>query len=199
MSSMKYLAGILMSVAREAVFNLEGPFGRRVVGAAGGRGKVVDVDELLRRLADIDKRGGTTSQVFDASRVAGVEHLVHAARSALIARATKDNFASSMPVELVCRVAAERQIGRAFDKLGVRPGGVEIALLTVGASRSRVRAAVNEIFSELGIERDDKVLELKREKFSNLQRTFSIAKRELEVAPIQKLILERIALLATSK
>ena len=194
-----YSEQILMSLARAAVFELRGPFGRRVVGVAGGRGTVADVDELLRKLAVIDQTRGTTSQIFDASRVAGVEHLVHAARSALIAHATKSNFASSLAIELVCWVAAERQIERAFDKVGVRPGDGELALLTVGTSSAQVKTAIAKIFRELKVEQDDAVLGLKREKFSVLQKTFSISQEELRVAPLQKLVLERVALLALSK
>ncbi len=181
------------------MFELRGPFGKRVVSIGGGRGRVVDVDGLLKRLAAIDQTKGTTSQIFDASLVAGVEHLVHAARSALIAHATKNNFASSLGVELVCWVAAERQIARAFEKVGVHQGDGELALLTVGTSRAQVKTARTEIFRELAIRRDDRVLELKHEKFSSLQKAFSISQKELEVAPAQKLVLERIALLALAK
>ena len=189
-----------MRLAREATtFELRGPFGRRVVGAAGGKGMVKDVDELLRKVAAIDRKRGTTSQTFDASRVAGVEHLVHAARLALIAHATKSNFASSLGIELVCWAAAERQIGRAFEKVGVRQGCRELALLTLGTSRSQVMASMAEIFRELDFELDNTVLELKPEKFSPLQKTFSVSKEELRVASLQKLILERAALLALAK
>lgn len=189
-----------MSFPRRATaFELRGPFGRRVAGVAGGRGAVKDVDEFFRVLAEIDKRQGTTSQAFDASRVAGAEHLVHAARSALIAHSAKHNFASSLGIELVCWVAAERQIGRVFEKVGVSKGSRELALLTIGTSRAQVKAAMAEIFRTLAIKRDDGVLELKRTKFPILQKTFSISRKELRVASIRNLILERIALLALAK
>lgn len=182
-----------------ATFELRGPFDEWVVGVAGGKGEVADVDEFLRRLAEIDQKQNTTSQAFDASQVAGVEHLVHAARSALIAHATKRNLASSLNIELVCWVAAERQIGRAFEKVGVRGGKGELAFLTIGTSRTQVKAVMDEIFRELGIGRDDAVLELKRKKFFTLAKTFSISQEELWVAPLQKLVLERVALLALSR
>lgn len=189
-----------MNFARElATFELKGPFGRRVVGVAGGRGMVVNTDEFLRALAVVDKVKGTTSQVFDALRVAGVEHLVHAARSALIARATKNNFASSLGIELVCWVAAERQIERAFKKVGVQEGKKELAFVVIGTSRAQVKATMAKIFSELAIERDDAVLGLRRDKFSSIQQTFSISSEELGVVPLRKLILERVALLALAK
>jgi tRNA threonylcarbamoyladenosine modification (KEOPS) complex Cgi121 subunit len=178
---------------------LRGPFGRRALCIAGGRGTVMSIDEILRRLAAVDREAGTTSQVFDALQVAGPEHLVHAARSALIALATKRNFASSLGMELMCRVAAERQIGRATEKVGVRQGVRELAFVVVGTSRAQVRAAMARIFHELEVEWDDGVLEFRRDKASAIQRTFSISREELGVAPLEKLVLERIALLALAR
>lgn len=189
-----------MSFARgEATLEFKGPFGRRVGVVAGGRGMVADVDEFLRRLAEIDRKRNTTSQAFDASQVAGAEHLVHAARLALIAHATKHNFASSLNIELVCWVAAERQIGRAFRKVGVQRGEGELAFLTIGTSRPQLKAAMNEIFRELGIKRDDSVLELKRGKLSAIKKNFSISQKELRIAPLRKIVLERVALLALAR
>jgi len=51
----------------------------------------------------------------------------------------------------------------------------------------------------LGIERDDSVLELTREKVSKLCKVFSISKDGLKIAPIQKLVLERVALLVLER
>ena len=158
-----------------------------------------DVDELLRKLTKVDKENQTTSQAFDASSIAGKEHLVHAARLALIAHATKKNFASSLNIELVCWAAAERQIARAFEKVGLRKGSKDLAILTLGDSRARVKHALVNIRRELDMKRDDDVLELTREKVSKLLKIFSISKDELKIAPLQKLVLEQVALLALEK
>ncbi len=189
-----------MRIAREAAtFELRGPFGRRVVGVAGGRGELADVDKSIQKLAAVDRADGTTSQVFNAIRVAGVEHIVHAVRSALIAYSTKRSFSSSLKIELVCWTAAERHISRAFEKVGLKQGGKELAFVVIGISKTQVKAAMTRIFRELAVERDDTVLGLNRDKFSILQRTFSISSKELSVAPLQKLVIERIALLPLAK
>lgn len=189
-----------MSFARKMnVIELRGAFGRRVMVVFGGRGAVVSTDEFLRRIAAIDREIGTTSQVFDALRIAGPEHLVHAARLALIAHATKKNFASSLEVELMCWTAADRQIGRAFEKVGVRQGSMEMAFVVVGASRAQVITAAAKILQELAVEQDDTVLEMSPKKHSMIKKIFSILLEELRVAPLKKLVLERVALLALSK
>jgi KEOPS complex subunit Cgi121 len=181
------------------MFELRGAYGKRVVGVVGGRARVDDVDEFLRKLAMIDKENLTTSQVFDASSIAGKEHLVHASRLALIAQATKKNFASSMNIELVCWAAGERQIARAFEKVGLHKSSKDLAILTLGDSRTRVKQASVNIRRELDIKRDDDVLDVTQEKVSKLLKVFSIPKDELKIAPIQKLVLERVALLALEK
>ena len=181
------------------MFELKGAFGKRVAGVVGGRASVSDVDEFLKKLAKVDEENRTISQAFDVSSIAGKEHLVHAARLALIAHATKSNFASSLNIELVCWVAAERQIARAFEKVGLHKGSKNLAILILGDSRARVRHALVNICRELGIERDDGLLELAHEKIPKLLKVFSISKDELKIAPIQKLVLERVALLALEK
>lgn len=181
------------------MFELRGAFGKRVVGVIGARARVGDVDEFLRKLTKVDKENQTNSQAFDASSIAGKEHLVHAARLALTAHATKKNFASSLNIELVCWVAAERQIARAFEKVGLRKGSKDLAILTLGDSRARVKQTLVNIRRELDMKRDDDVLELTREKVSKLLKVFLISKDELKIAPIQKLVLERVALLALEK
>ncbi|MFQ6130013.1 MAG: KEOPS complex subunit Cgi121 [Candidatus Hadarchaeaceae archaeon] len=181
------------------MFELKGAFGRRVVGVVGGRTNVGDVDEFLGKLAKADRENQTTSQAFDASSIAGKEHLVHAAHLALTAHAVKRNFASSLNIELVCWAAAERQIARAFEKIGVSKGSRGLAILSLGVSRAQVRRALVSICRELDIEQDDSVLELTREKVSKLCKVFAISNDELKIAPTQKLVLERVALLALER
>jgi len=181
------------------MFELRGAFGKCVVGVVGGRARVDDVDEFLRKLATIDKENQTTSQVFDASSIAGKEHLLHAARLALTAQATKKNFASSLNIELSCWAAAERQIARAFEKVGLHKVSKDLAILTLGDSRAQVKQTSVNIRRELGLKRADDVLDVTRGKVPKLLKVFSIQNDELKIAPIQKLVLERIALLALEK
>jgi KEOPS complex subunit Cgi121 len=160
---------------------------------------VGNVDEIFEELASVDRKHGTVSQIFDASRIAGKSHLLHGARLALIAQATGKNFANSLNIELVCWVAGERQINRAFEKVGMREGNMAVAILTVGKTRSGMRRAREDILRELHIKRDDSVLELASRKTVKLLEIFSIPKRELDIADVQKLVLERIALLSLQR
>jgi tRNA threonylcarbamoyladenosine modification (KEOPS) complex Cgi121 subunit len=177
------------------MYELRGSFGKRVVGIVGGRLGNDGINAILEGLARIDRRRGTVSQIFDASRIAGKEHLLQAARLSLIAEATGKKFASSLNIELACWAAAERQIVRGFDKVGVHKGTSDVALLILGKSGLAVKRSIKDFVRELIVERDDDVVELTQEKIPTLLKIFSISRSELKICDIQKLVLERIALL----
>lgn len=181
------------------LFKFKGAFGERSVGVAGGRTNVGDVNNFLKKLSEIDQEQGTTSQVFKSSCIAGVEHLLHSARLALTAFATGTNFASSLGVELACWTSAQRQIGRALDTVGITKDDKEIALVTIGYSNDQVKRAINEILFKLNITRDDSVLKINDKKIQILIAAFSIPHHLLKTYDIQKLVMERIALLALEK
>jgi KEOPS complex subunit Cgi121 len=178
------------------MFELEGPFGKRIVGVIGGQAKVKNVDELLQKLAKIDGKNETISQILDASRIAGKKHLLHATRLALIAHATGKNFAQSLDIEFLCWVAGLRQIEQALKRVGVHEGERSVALLIIGNSREQVQHTQEEALDRLEIKRDDEVLEITPEKTPDLIKAFSIHERELEAAGVDELILERVALLS---
>lgn len=167
----------------------------RAVGVAGGVAPPEISGRILKNLEVIDKELNTTSQVFDANTIAGPTHLVHAARLAIAAQDTGKCFADSPRLDLACWVAGERQIGRAIAKVGLKPGQFELAFLVVGDSVSWVRKALACI-SNLGVKQDGKVLQLSTEKEAKLKRLFSISEKELSVAPLEGLILERMAILS---
>ncbi len=189
-----------MSLPRRVLtFKVNGDFGSRAVGIAAGTFHVDEVDGFLGKLAEIDKESGTVTQAFNTSRIAGIEHLVHAVRLALIANGNRTGFASSLTIELICWAAAEGQIGRAFDKIGVKVGEGGLAILSIGNSDQRVKSTVSKIFRDFALRWDNTLLEPRRGKLSEIKKIFSISQDEIKVAPIQKIVLERVALLALAK
>ena len=181
------------------LFELRGAFGKSIVGVMGALADVKDIDAMLKTLAIVDKRSQTISQIFDADCIAGKEHLVHSAKLALTAQATHMNFADSLNIELVCWVSGLRQIARAFERVGVRKGCNHVAVLTIGKSREGVKRAQTETLRELNLDRDDKVLDVDSNKISTFMKVFNISKKELEIAPVEKLVLEKVALLSLQR
>lgn len=189
-----------MSLPRRVeTFQVKGPSGTRFVGMAAGLFQVVDVDGFLEQLVTVDREHATVTQALNAGHVAGAEHLVQAARLALLANANGTGFAGSLGIELVCWAAAERQIGRAFGKMGLCKGTSDLAIVSVGPSEAQVSAAISRVFKESAARWDNSLLELKDTKIPGLRTTFSISDEELAVAPIGCIILERVALLALAK
>jgi tRNA threonylcarbamoyladenosine modification (KEOPS) complex Cgi121 subunit len=177
------------------VFQLRTPRSRKTVGVAGGRTSTADPKQMLQKLEEIDRARGTVSQVFDASSIAGPRHLVHAARLAIAARDGGRGLADSLRMDLMCWVAGERRIGEALRKVGLQQNGREFAFLVVGDSTRQVMSTLADIF-KLGTRRDDKLLKLRPKKEEKLSQLFSISQKELDMAPIGDLILERVALLS---
>jgi len=179
------------------MLRLKGPFGERFVEVIGGRMEIRGVEKLIEELGEIDARFGTTTQIFDASRVAGKLHLFHSARLALIAHSAGRNITNSLTIELLCWAAGTDQIDQALERVGVRKNTGSVALLVLGKNEEGVSGAIKEALENLKIKREDKVLGINPEKTSKLAEVFSISERELETSDIQKLVLERMALLAT--
>jgi KEOPS complex subunit Cgi121 len=181
-----------MSVPKAKIFEVAG-VGRKVVGVVGGTSTVVDVDILLTELSKIAKKNGVIAQVFDADLVAGESHLVHAARLAILARETGRGFTNSLEVELLCWIAGERQIGRAIRKVGIRPGMRKLAFVVAGETRGRVNKALREIVASLGLKPNPLAIALNRKKEKMIKEAFSITPEELGVAPLEKLVMERVS------
>lgn len=161
---------------------------------AGGKMQKADPKLVLQKLDEIDGARGTVSQVFDASSIAGPDHLFHATRLAIIARESGRGLADSLKMDLLCWVSGERRINEALKKVGLHDGR-ELAFLVVGGSTGQVRTALADIF-KLEVKRDDKLLGLSVKKEKKLKQVFSISQTESSVAPVRDLILERVALLS---
>lgn len=166
--------------------------GRRVM-ILGGRPKI-PVAEMLHLVAEIDSKHSTITQVFDAEKVAGKEHLLHAAFLALLSEDRGERFANDPRLNLLCWAAAERQIGVALKKMGINLETKEVAVMIVGRDPSSVSSSAEEVSRFL--ERDDDVLNLDEEKRKRLSEVFSLPPIREEV---EKLVLEKIALLELEK
>jgi len=166
----------------------------RVVAVLGGRLRV-RADEAIRRVAGIQSKHGVIAQVFDARRVAGKEHLLHAVSLALLFEGRGERFADNPALNLLCWVAAERQIEVALRKVGVTPATEEVAVVVVGKDGTSVRSAAEEVSGLLV--RDDEILLQKREE-KELRETFSLPPT-VTAGEMGKFVMEKIALLELLK
>jgi len=179
----------------------------RCIAIAGFKNvRVEDVTSLLNLLRA--KAGGVEVQLFDASVIAGHEHLFFAALNALNAFRTGINISKSLAVEALLYASAQRQIRRAVERLGVKPGLSDVALLLIAPSREEAAEALRSLSRLIPGERSDEVLELTREKLEKIRELFGISSLELkaqlrgrmdEGRAVTELVIEHMALLATQR
>lgn len=166
------------------------------VGVVGGRIGMENPPESVRLVERIARRNGVILQIFDADLVAGEVHLVQAARKAMLALESGNTRANSPSLELMCWAAAEGQISEAIKRLGVQSSTKKVALVAVGRNGTGVGKSLREAVESLGIREDPAVLELTPRKRRLIREKFGIGKAELKTAPLEMLVLERIAGLA---
>jgi len=179
----------------------------KFIAIAGFRGvQIKGIDDLLNVARGRVK--GACVQFFDANLIAGQEHLFFAALNALKAFESKTNISDSLAVETLLFASAQRQIRKAVELLGIKPGSPRIAVLVLAETQQDV-AETLEIVSELiHGERDDDVIKLNEEKFEVIKRLFHVTDSELE-ARLEKeglekealinLVIEHVALLSTQR
>jgi KEOPS complex subunit Cgi121 len=168
--------------------------------------KIGQAKEFLDNVSK-EKPAGVEVQFFDAGRVATWRHVYFAALNALKAFKNRENISKSLAMETLLYAAAERQITKAVELVGIRATSSEVAVLIIGKERRKMESALSMISKNIGGRRDEKVLELSRDKVARIQRVLNILDAEirtvLEKNDVEKaltdLVVERMALLATQR
>jgi len=156
----------------------------RVIGA---RGRIADLDEFLKKVSSIEKRHSITIQFFRADRIFGAEHLLSAAEKAQRSIESGTAMSNSLGMEIMLYAAAERQTSEALRKIGIFKEIAEMGLVVIGQMPEK------HLFEELGLERDDSVLDPEGKDYS----IFGITPEEIAIlgaARVPELVLEKVAL-----
>ncbi|MCX8154110.1 MAG: KEOPS complex subunit Cgi121 [Candidatus Bathyarchaeota archaeon] len=166
--------------------------------------EIANVEDLLKALDRI-KQKHVWVQVLDAERVATWQHLYFAVLNALIAFKNKRNLSKNLAMEVMLYASAQRQIQKAVNIIGLKQDSKNIAAVIVGDDQNAVKAGLAAVADAVGGIHDESILELSEEKVLRLRETFTISEQELEAVKrkddseqaLVKLIIERVALLAT--
>lgn len=168
--------------------------------------KISQARQFLDKVSK-EKPAGVEVQFFDARRVATWQHLYFAALNALTAFKNKENISKSLAMETLLYAAAERQITRAVELVGIGATSSDVAVLIIGKEPRKMESAFSMVSKNIGGQRDEKVLELSKDKVATIQTVFDISEAELrtvvEKNDVEKamtdLVVERMALLATQR
>jgi tRNA threonylcarbamoyladenosine modification (KEOPS) complex Cgi121 subunit len=168
--------------------------------------KVKDVKRFFQAINE--KTDGTCIQFFDASLVAGWEHIYFAALNALNAFKSKLSISSSLAMETLLYASAQRQIKDAVNLMGIKPNTQKVAVLIWAKTPQQAKSALNVVSRLLSGKPDDSVVKLTDEKKTGLMEFFNISALELEAKMEHKgfgkqalsdLIIEHVALLVTKR
>ena len=163
------------------------------IGAWGA--PVVHVDMWMRSLQRAAEARDLTAQALDAAAVCGRVHLESALLHARRAMERGDNLARTLLVEWVLCAAGVRQVDGAFRRTGIRPGSDAFAIMLIADGDAMPgEEDVDGLLSELGLTRDDGVLECSEDALRNL----GVGDEELVAVPRERwpeLALERVAML----
>jgi KEOPS complex subunit Cgi121 len=170
----------------------------------GFRGIQIDNTRRIADLTNQEKRRNTTVQFFDAQCIATWKHLYFAVLDALLGFKNNLNISRSLGVEIMLYASAQRQIRKAIDLIGVKPGCLDLAVVIVDENQAAIKRSLSTIIECIGKALDESVLGLSGTKEREIQRIYGISETEIRAATSVSengawlnLVIERMALLAT--
>jgi len=152
-----------------------------------------------------ETRENVDLQFFDAQLIATQEHLYFAALNALLAFQNKTNISKSLAMETMLYASAQRQIKKAIQRCGIKPETTVMAVIIIGEDPAQLKGVLQAISTYVGVEPDEKILEMSNFKENKIIETFQITNEELKAVmkdeklgeAVVNLVIERVALLAT--
>ena len=179
----------------------------RYIGIAGFNDVAIRSPESFLREIERQKPPYVDIQFFDADHVATWEHLYFAALNALTVSENCRNISKSLAMETLLFAAAEKQIVKATELVGIKSTSQRIAVLVVGNKSKTVRSTMLLVAKHLGRQPDETVLELSEGKIRLIQQIFNIKSLELETLmegndskrAVVDLIIEKMALSTTKR
>jgi len=164
---------------------------------AGASGKLGNIAETMTLLKNLGEELNIFIQLFDANYIYGREHLQSAIMHAERSIKNNSNLADNPSMEILLYASGERQIKLAINKIGIKDNTETFALVIYspeGSSLSEnITGLCEKILTEIGLKRDDSVLEGNR----GVLERFGIAENELKNVPETRwlnLILAKVAM-----
>jgi KEOPS complex subunit Cgi121 len=171
----------------------------------GFRNVELNSTEAFLEKIEMRKPLSAVVQFFDADVIATWQHLYFAVLNALTVFKNKENISKNLSMEIMLYASARRQIRKATQLVGIKPGSRNLAVVVVERDAKSVKSVSNAISTHVGRPSDDSVLGLSREKMKRIRATFDISDVELKAIvegdsverAIVDLVIERVSLLAT--
>ncbi len=158
-----------------------------------------DPELLLERVKAFSQN--STTQIFNAAPIISFKQIHAAAVSAYLAFKAGVSIAKKLEIEFLLRLAADTQIGRVIERLGVSPETAVIGVCVISRSRDSVLDVYGKIVSLVGgaeveesfLRRRERVLEALR--FYGIEGGLDMVQAGSWEDAALLLILEKIAIL----
>lgn len=174
----------------------------RVAEFTGYRGVTFEKAEAYLK-SHRKQKSAVELQFFDADLIATQEHLYFAVLNALQSFKSKSSCSKSVAMESMLYASAQRQISKAIEHIGVKPGSCNLAIAIVAEDKKQVEMQLKELTEYFRCSPDGTVLQLTESKIQKIKAAFQVTETELatQKAPQEKalvdLVVERMALLST--
>lgn len=166
--------------------------------------KIENINELLAEMRK--EKADCEIQFFDASMIAGFDHLYFATLNAMKAFEDGLNISKSLSVEILLFASGQHQIRKAVELLGVKKDSAQIILLIIARTRIAAKKVLNDVSKSIVGFASDEVIDLTDEKKEKIRKAFGITNLEFEAASrdseeksLTNLLVERTALLVTQR
>lgn len=151
----------------------------------GFRANIDSVGDTLDRINSI-KKEGEIIQLLNADSIVSKNHIIHGVNQAFLAFERGENLAKDISVEIVLRCSAQRQISKAFDRLGLHEGEMNLCAVLINCDDYSDELSGLFTLDESVLTPDDE----------NLIKIYNIGEVELENMSVEEIIIDRITKLA---
>jgi len=164
------------------------------------RGIFVKPEKIVESLRKLSENASV--QIFDASCVISVKQIHAAAVATHLAFKAGSNISKKFEIEFLLRLAADTQIGRVLDKIGVKPETREVGFCVISNDKSITLRTSRDVMHLIGGEPMSEEELKSEERLNKAMEFYDITEKELEsvqasskAEAVLLLILERIATL----
>ena len=162
---------------------------------------LADPDAVLERVRELSG-GDSVVQLFDADPIISLRQIHAAVAAAYLAFRAGTNIARRVEIEVLLRLAADTQIGRALRRIGVREDSRELGAAVMAKDRDEVSRILGKVAALVGGEEVSEEALGDEQKIGEALKFYGIGVEEVETVQAGSrreaallLVLERMATL----